>query len=65
MCLDTCADDGIELSQDGHYIRRKSKHERLSIKEQGFCRATKAVELGLQLAVDSKHVAMLVAANVR
>ena len=59
------ADDAIELSEDAHYIRRKTKHERLSIKEQGFCRASKAVELGLQLAAQSQHTGLLLPADIR
>lgn len=59
------ADDSIELSEDANYIRRKTKHERLSIKDQGFCRARKAVELGLKLAAENKHTGLLLPAEFR
>ena len=41
------------------------KHERLSIKDQGFCRATRAVELGLELATKCKHTGLLLPADLR
>lgn len=63
--LDAFADDFLELSQDRRYIRRKFKYQRRSAAEQGFCKATKAVELSLQLVSGSKHVGVLVPADVR
>ena len=58
-------DDVLGLSEDGKYVKRKSKYERLSAAEQGFCKATKAVEISLQLASGSAHGGVLLPADIR
>ena len=59
------ADDVLAVSEDGKYIKRKIKYQRLSAAEQGFCKATKAVEIGLQLASGSAHGGVLLPVDVR
>ena len=59
------ADEHLALSPDGKYVRRKAKYERLSVAELGFCKATKAVQISLQIASGSKHTGVMVSADVR
>ena len=59
------ADDFMVLSEDGKYIKRVPTYKRASAAELGFCKATKAVEISLQLASESKHAGVLVPADVR
>lgn len=59
------ADEGLALSPDGKYVRRKHKYERLSAAELGFCKATKAVQVSLQFASGCKHAGVMVPADVR
>ncbi len=61
----THADDFLALSEDGKSIKRMPKYQRLTIAEQGFCKATKAVEISLQLASGSGNSGVLVPADVR
>lgn len=57
------ADEHLALSPDGNYVRRKVKYEWLSAAELGFCKATKAVQISLQLASGSKHTGVMVPAD--
>lgn len=61
----SATDDVLALSEDGKYIKRKIKYQRLSAAEQGFCKATKAVEIGLQLASGSAHGGVLLPVDIR
>ena len=61
----TSADDLMALSEDRKYIKRKAKYQRSSTAELGFCKATKAVEISLDLASASKHGGVLVPADLR
>jgi hypothetical protein len=55
----------MALSEDRKYVKRKAKYQRSSTAELGFCKATKAVEIGLDLASGSKHGGVLVPADLR
>lgn len=55
----------MALSEDGKYIKRKAKYQRSSTAELGFCKATKAVEISLDLASGSKPGGVLVPADLR
>ncbi len=61
----TSADDLMALSNDGKYIKRKATYQRSSTAELGFCKATKAVEISLDLASGSKPGGVLVPADLR
>lgn len=55
----------MALSEDGKYIKRKATYQRSSTAELEFCKATKAVEISLDLASGSKHGGVLVPADLR
>ncbi|KAA6429242.1 MAG: hypothetical protein FRX49_00638 [Trebouxia sp. A1-2] len=58
------SDDLMALSEDGKYIKRKATYQRSSTAELEFCKATKAVEISLDLASGSKHGGVLVPADL-
>ncbi|KAL0050416.1 hypothetical protein WJX82_010839 [Trebouxia sp. C0006] len=58
------SDDLMALSEDGKYIKRKATYQRSSAAELGFCKATKAVEISLDLASASKPGGVLVPADL-